>query len=105
MAFYFQKTYRPEIEQFLRQYYQSLSEKDRRRFTALEAIQLGHGGTRYITKVGVFCPSPQRGIFQRLDHWHELRSDRDRVTPEPTQVLEISDLYSAKTRTLQPAIT
>jgi hypothetical protein len=50
MAFYFQKTYRPEIEQLLRQYYQSLSEKDRRRFAALEAIKLGHGGTRYIAQ-------------------------------------------------------
>jgi len=51
MAFDFQKTYRPEIEQLLRQYYQSLSEKDRRRFAALEAVKLGHGGTRYIAKV------------------------------------------------------
>src|SRR5713101_5591059 len=51
MAFYFQKTYRPDIEQLLRQYYQSLSEKDRRRFAALEAVKLGHGGTRYIAKV------------------------------------------------------
>ena len=51
MAFYFQKTYRPDIEQLLRQYYQSLSEKDRRRFAALEAVKLGHGGTRSIAKV------------------------------------------------------
>src|ERR1700746_797789 len=51
MAFYFQKTYRAEIEQLLRQYYQSLSEKDRRRFAAIEAIKLGHGGTRYIAQV------------------------------------------------------
>src|SRR5882672_5078914 len=51
MAFSFQKTYRPDIEQLLRQYYQSLSEKDRRRFAALEAVKLGHGGTRYIAKV------------------------------------------------------
>src|SRR6266705_1025867 len=51
MAFAFQKTYNPEIEQLLRQYSQSLSEKDRRRFAALEAIKLGHGGTRYIAKV------------------------------------------------------
>src|SRR2546428_1303650 len=51
MAFYFQKTYRPEIEQLLRQYSQSLSEKDRRRLAALEAITLGHGGTRSIAKV------------------------------------------------------
>src|SRR5260370_35760603 len=51
MAFAFQKTYRPEIEQLLRQYYQSLSEKDRRRFAALEAVKRGHGGTRSIAKV------------------------------------------------------
>src|SRR5712692_3363122 len=51
MAFYFQKTYSPEIEQLLCQYSQSLSEKDRRRCAALEAIKLGHGGTRYIAKV------------------------------------------------------
>src|SRR5205823_13858154 len=51
MAFSFQKTYSPDIEQLLRQYYQSLSEKDRRRFAALEAIKLGHGGIRYMAKV------------------------------------------------------
>ena len=51
MAFYFQKSYRPEIEQLLRQYYQSLSEKDRRRFAALEAIKLGHGGIAYVARL------------------------------------------------------
>src|SRR5437870_1321544 len=51
MAFYFRKTYRPDIEQLLRQYDQSLSEKDRRRCAALEAITLGHGGTRSIAQV------------------------------------------------------
>jgi len=51
MAFAFQKTYSPEIERLLYQYSQSLSEKDRRRFAALEAIQLGHGGIRSIAKV------------------------------------------------------
>ena len=44
MAFDFQKHYAPDIEQLLRQYYQSLSEKDRRRFAAVEALTLGHGG-------------------------------------------------------------
>src|SRR4029453_3685489 len=58
MAFSFQKTYRPDIEQLLRQYYQSLSEKDRRRLAALEAIKLGHRGIRYIAP-GLPC-DPQR---------------------------------------------
>jgi len=51
MAFDFPKPYSPDIEQQLRQYYQSLSEKDRRRFAAVEAITLGHGGIRYIAQV------------------------------------------------------
>src|SRR6266446_7489780 len=51
MAFDFQKHYAPDIEQLLRQYYQSLSEKDRRRFAAVEALTLGHGGTTYISNI------------------------------------------------------
>ena len=38
MAFHFQKAYGREIERHLRQYYQSLSEKDRRRYAAVEAV-------------------------------------------------------------------
>jgi hypothetical protein len=51
MAFHFQKAYGREIERHLRQYYQSLSEKDRRRYAAVEAIKLGHGGIQYIAHV------------------------------------------------------
>jgi hypothetical protein len=51
MAFSFQKPYSPAIEQQLRQYYQSLSEKDRRRFAAVEALTRGHGGIQYIAQV------------------------------------------------------
>jgi DDE family transposase len=51
MAFDFQKSYRPEIAPLVRQYSQSLSAKDRRRFAALEAIQRGHGGIRYMSQV------------------------------------------------------
>jgi hypothetical protein len=66
MAFYFQKSYRPEIEQLLHQYYQSLSEKDRRRFAALEAIQLGHGGIRYMSKVLGCDPQTIKDGLQEL---------------------------------------
>src|SRR5712691_7739051 len=51
LLFSFQKTDSPDIEQLLRQYDQSLSEKDRRRFAALAAIKLGHGGIRSIAQV------------------------------------------------------
>ncbi len=38
------------IEQQMQRYYQSLSEKDRRRYyVGIEAAKLGHGGIRYIS--------------------------------------------------------
>lgn len=66
MAFHFQKTYAPEIEQLLRQYHQSLSEKDRRRFAALEAIKLGHGGIEYIARILACDPQTIRGGMREL---------------------------------------
>jgi hypothetical protein len=66
MAFSFQKTYRPDIEQLLRQYYQSLSEKDRRRLAALEAIKLGHGGIRYIAQVLACDPQTVKDGMREL---------------------------------------
>lgn len=35
----------------MRKFYQTLSEKDRRRYAAIEAQKLGHGGITYIAKV------------------------------------------------------
>jgi transposase-like protein len=51
MVFDFQKPYGPAIEQQLRQDDQSLSEKDRRRLAAVQAITLGHGGIQSIAQV------------------------------------------------------
>src|SRR6266849_4180535 len=68
MAFSFQKTYSPDIEQLVRQYYQSLSEKDRRRFAALEAIKLGHGGIHYIAKVLACDPQTVKDGMRELKH-------------------------------------
>jgi len=46
------KPYSSEIEAQMRKFYQSLSEKDRRRYAAIEAKKLGYGGISYIC--GVF---------------------------------------------------
>ena len=43
--------YAEEIEQLMRKYYRTLSEKDRRRYAAIEAKKLGHGGITYIAQV------------------------------------------------------
>jgi hypothetical protein len=43
--------YPPEIERYMRDYYETLSESDRRRYAGIEAMKLGHGGATYIAKV------------------------------------------------------
>jgi hypothetical protein len=39
------------IERDMRAFYESLSEKDRRRYAGLEAEKLGHGGLEYISRL------------------------------------------------------
>ncbi len=39
------------IEQEMRKFYNTLSEKDKRRYAAIEALKLGHGGIVYISQV------------------------------------------------------
>lgn len=45
------KRYDATIEHEMRTFYQSLNEKDRRRYAAVEALKLGHGGQVYIAEV------------------------------------------------------
>ena len=57
--------YSPAIEQQMQQYYGSLSEKDRRRYAAIEAVKLGHGGISYIHRLlGCGRPSIRLGIAE-----------------------------------------
>jgi hypothetical protein len=51
MAFVFQQRYEPYVEERMRCFWQTLSEKDQRRFASLEAARLGRGGTQYISGV------------------------------------------------------
>lgn len=43
--------YSLEIEQHMLRFYQTLSEKDRRRYAAIEALKLGHGGITYLCQL------------------------------------------------------
>jgi hypothetical protein len=44
-------TYNQEIEQTMKRFYDTLSEKDRRRYAGTEALRYGPGGRSYIAKV------------------------------------------------------
>lgn len=55
----------PAIERSLREFAATLSEKDRRRFAAIEAKQRGHGGIRYIARViGCSEKTIERGLAE-----------------------------------------
>ena len=43
--------YHASVEAQMQRYYQSLSEKDRRRYAAIEAVKLGYGGQAYIRRL------------------------------------------------------
>jgi hypothetical protein len=45
------KKYSAEIEKQMKAFFDSLNEKDRRRYAAIEAMKLGHGGQNYISSV------------------------------------------------------
>ncbi len=45
------ESYSPEVEETMRRFYNSLNEKDRRRFAGWEALRFGLGGRSYIVRV------------------------------------------------------
>jgi hypothetical protein len=72
MAFVFQKRYEPHVEDRMRVFWQTLSERDRRRFAALEAARLGHGGLEYVAEV-LGCSA--RTIERGADELGQLPTD------------------------------
>lgn len=56
------KKYDVEDEHQMRAFFETLSEKDKRRYAAVEARKLGHGGQLYMAKVlGCSARTIQRG--------------------------------------------
>jgi len=45
------QSYSVTIERAMRKFFNSLSEKDRRRYAAVEVAKLGHGGLEYVARV------------------------------------------------------
>ena len=71
-------TYSPEIEHSMRMFHDSLSEKDRRRYAAIEAAKLGYGGTQYISTLLGCDPKTIRQGQQDLDQLPDGLDDRVR---------------------------
>lgn len=70
--------YSPEIELSMRRFHDSLSEKDRRRYAAIEAAKLGHGGTEYIATLLGCDPKTIRQGQHDLDQLPDELGERVR---------------------------
>ena len=65
MAVAFSGKYSLEIENTMRLFYDTLSEKERRRYVAVEAVKIGYGGQSYIASVvGCSRDTVARGIAE-----------------------------------------
>jgi hypothetical protein len=71
-------TYSAEIEHSMRMFHDSLSEKDRRRYAAIEAAKLGYGGTEYIATLLDCDPKTIRQGQRDLDHLPDDLGERVR---------------------------
>jgi hypothetical protein len=59
--------YSAEIEEKMQRFFAWLSEKDRRRYAAIEAAKLGHGGVEYIARVLACDPKTIRQGLRDLE--------------------------------------
>jgi hypothetical protein len=67
-------TYPLLIEQKMQRFYRTLKERDRRRYAAIEALKLGHGGVEYITTVlGCDAKTVSKGV-KELEATDELNT-------------------------------
>ena len=68
--------YSEELERQMSRLYDSLNERDRRRYAGVEAAKLGHGGIEYISRVlGCDPRTIRHGIaeMQSPDEWDTQR--------------------------------
>jgi hypothetical protein len=72
------KRYTEKVEQRMKKLFQTLSEKDRRRYAAVEADKLGHGGTDYIAALFGLDPKTIRQGLADLDESEESAVGRVR---------------------------
>ncbi len=72
------KVYAAEIEGKMRRFFGWLSEKDRRRYAAVEAAKLGRGGIEYIARVLVCDPTTIRQGFRDLEEAEDAAAGRIR---------------------------
>lgn len=66
--------YDSTIEQNMKKFYDTLSEKDKRRYAGVEAIKFGRGGVAYITQI-LGCS--HKTVIKGLKELNDLSADKE----------------------------
>ena len=74
--------YSAEVERKMQRLFSWLSEKDRRRYAAVEAAKLGHGGIEYIARVLACDPKTIRQGLRELEEAEDAAAGRIRKKGE-----------------------
>lgn len=72
------EAYPADVERKMKRFFGWLSEKDRRRYAAIEAAKLGHGGVEYIARVLQCDPKTIREGLRELEESEDAAADRVR---------------------------
>jgi hypothetical protein len=72
------EVYAAEIEGKMRRFFSWLSEKDRRRYAAVEVAKLGHGGLEYMARVLACDPKTIRQGLRELEEAEDAAAGRIR---------------------------
>ena len=70
--------YAPDVERVMKRLFDSLNERDRRRYAAVEATKLGHGGVEYVASLLGCDPKTIRQGQSELDGTDDLDGGRVR---------------------------
>lgn len=72
------EAYADDVERKMKRFFDWLSEKDRRRYAAVEAAKLGHGGVEYIAGVLQCDPKTIRQGLKDLEEPEDAAAGRVR---------------------------
>lgn len=72
------EAYPVDIERAMKRLYDWLAEKDRRRYAAVEALKLGHGGVEYLARLLQCDPKTIRQGMQDLEATEDPAAGRVR---------------------------
>jgi hypothetical protein len=72
------QAYPHKVQKLMRRLYESLNERDRRRYAAVESVKLGHGGVNYISQVLNCDPKTIHAGLLELEETDELETDHQR---------------------------